>query len=50
MTGPWGVPAEGPTVATTKVEDVDGGPSGGDRARDPGAQSLQSLPIGQGGE
>jgi hypothetical protein len=39
-----------PAGATSEVEDVDGGPPGGDQARDLGAQRLWSPPLGQGGE
>jgi hypothetical protein len=50
MAGPLGVLATGPTAATTKVEDVNGGPLGGARAEGLEAQRLWSPLLGQGGE
>jgi hypothetical protein len=50
MAGPLGVLELEVRQHPPPKEDVDGGPPGGARAGDPGAQRLQSPPLGQGGE
>jgi hypothetical protein len=51
MAGPQEVPElEVLESPRSMLRNVDGGPSGGAGAEDSGAQRLQSLPLGQGGE